>query len=151
MRHEHFELSTFVNIDIDIAFRFLCDMNNHKHLHPYFVRAEQVSSQMDALGNPIYEFMITERPRLGPFRYTIKFPTTMTFTAPHQFKSEVRAAFQTHLLNTMRCEREKQGTRITETVDIRAPGLTIRYVKQQAYIAHKRSFDLLPSVLMNKT
>jgi hypothetical protein len=150
MQRETFELSTFVNADVETTFQFLSDLNNHRHLHPYFVQAEEIHCSEDAQGNTVKDFMITERPRFGPFRYTIKFPTRMIFTAQHEITSEVHAALSTHLENTTRCTSEGNGTRVVETVIVRAPWLTIRYVKQQAYIAHKRTFDLLPSVLMNK-
>jgi hypothetical protein len=148
MRRENFELSTFVDTDLETTFQFLSDLNNHRYLHPYFVQAEQISSRQDSGGNLIKEFVITERPRLGPFRYTIKFPTKMTITVHHEFTSEVHAAFATHLVNSLKCESENNGTRVVETVIIHAPWLTIRYVKRQAYIAHKRTFDLLPSALV---
>jgi hypothetical protein len=148
MQRENFELSTLVSTDVETTFHFLADLNNQRHLHPYFVQADEISSGKDSAGNLIKEFVITERPRLGPFRYTIKFPTTMTITGHHEFTSEVHAALGTHLVNRMRCESENTGTRVIETVTIHAPWLTIRYVKRQAYIAHKRSFDLLPSALV---
>jgi hypothetical protein len=114
------------------------------------VQAEQVTSGTDGDGHQFIDFMITERPALGPFRYTIKFPTRIVFTARHEFTSDVRAALGTHLVNVMRCVSEGNGTRITETVTVNAPWVTMAYVKRQAYIAHKRTFDLLPAVLSGK-
>jgi hypothetical protein len=106
-----------------------------------------VSSGEDIDGNRFIDFIVTERPLLGPFRYTITFPTRMIFTGQHEFKSEVHAALGTHLVNVMKCTSENNGTRVTETVIINAPWITIGYVEQQAHVAHKRTFDLLPSVL----
>jgi hypothetical protein len=147
MSGRKFELSTFVNVDVEAAFQFLSDLNNHRHLHPFFIQAEQVSSGEDIEGNCFIDFIMTERPQLGPFRYTITFPTRMIFTGQHEFRSDVRAALGTHLVNVMKCTGENNGTRVSETVIINAPWMTIGYVKQQAYVAHKRTFDLLPSVL----
>ena len=145
-----FELSTYVAVDVDTAFQFLSDLNNHGHLHPFFVKAELIASSKDANGNEVKDFIITERPHLGPFRYTINFPTRMTFTSQHEFRSDVRAALNTYLVNVMQCKSEITGTRIIEHVTIEAPRLTIGYVRQQAFTAHKRTFDLLPSVLTGK-
>ena len=147
MSQASFELSAVVNADVETAFQFLSDLNNHRHLHPYFEKAEQIATDIDADGQRFIDFMITERPRLGPFRYTIRFPTRMVFTDQHEFRSYVRAALGTNLVNVMKVKQEGNGTRITEHVVVRAPWLTIHYVKQQAYLAHKRTFDLLPSVL----
>lgn len=147
MPRESFELSTYVDVNVDTAFQFLSDLNNHRHLHPYFVKADEGASGVDSEGKRFVDFMITERPQLGPFRYTITFPTKMVFTDQHEFQSDVRAALGTHLVNVMKCKSENNGTRITESVVISAPWVTINYVKQQAYTAHKRTFDLLPSVL----
>ena len=150
MAEKHFELSTFVQVDHQTAFEFLSDLNNHRHMHPFFVKAELVSSGVDDAGNKFQDFMITERPQLGPFRYTIHFPTRMIFTGEHEFTSEVHAAMGTHLVNVMKCKSENDGTRITESVTIHAPWITIGYVRQQAFHAHQRTFDLLPSVLTKK-
>lgn len=150
MAEKHFKLSTFVQIDPQTAFLFLSDLNNHRHLHPFFVKADIVSSGVDDAGNNFQDFMVTESPRLGPFRYTIHFPTRIIFTGEHEFTSEVHAAMGTHLVNKMICKAKNNGTRITESVTIHAPRITIGYVRQQAYIAHKRTFDLLPSVLTKK-
>ena len=150
MAKTHFELSTVIDVDIETAYQFLSDLNNHRHLHPFFVKADVVASGVDEAGNQFKDFMITERPRLGPFRYTINFPTRMTFTSQHEFISDVRAALGTHLVNVMQFKPNGNGTRIIENVTIDAPRLTISYVKQQAYTAHKRTFDLLPSVLTGK-
>ena len=147
MATEQFELSTFVDVDVDTTFQFLSDLNNHRHLHPYFVKAEEVASGEADDKNRFVDFMITERPRFGPFRYTIYFPTRMIFTGKHEFMSDLRAAMGTHLINIMKCTSEGAGTRVTESVTVNAPRLTIGYVKGQAYMAHKRTFDLLPSVL----
>lgn len=149
MAEKHFELSTFAQVAPQTAFEFLSDLNNHRHLHPFFVKADLVSSGVDDAGNNFQEFLITERPRLGPFRYTIHFPTRMIFTGELEFTSEVHAALGTHLVNVMRCKAENNGTRITESVTIRAPCVTISYVKQQAFHAHQRTFELLPTVLIN--
>lgn len=147
MRQEQFTLSTIVATDPETAFRFLSDYNNHRHLHPYFEKAELVDSGINEEGESYQDFIVTERPFLAFFRYRITFSSRQIITSQNEFRSEVRAAFNTNLVNVMRCVEENGRTVISETITIEAPWLTIRYVKGQAYKAHSRLFELLPTVL----
>ena len=147
MSPRQFELSTTAPVEPDFAFQFMMDLNNHRHLHPFFVAAEVVSSGVDASGHSYQDFIVTERPRLALFRYTITFPTRMMVTGDCELTSQVQAALKTRLTNVVRCRLEQGKTRITETVTVDAPWPTIGYVTRQAHIAHQRTFSLLPSAL----
>jgi len=147
MSQRQFELSTIAPVEPDFAFQFMMDLNNHRHLHPFFVAAEVVGLGVDAAGHSYRDFVVTERPRLAFFRYTITFPTRMVLTGDCELTSHVQAALKTRLTNVVRCRPEQGQTRITETVSVDAPWLTIGYVTRQAYIAHQRTFTLLPSAL----
>lgn len=147
MSHAQFTLSTTVSVEPQIAYAFLVDLNNHRHLHPFFVEAKSVATGTTPVGFPYEDFMITERPRFAFFHYTINFPTRMILSGENEFRSEVEAALGTKLSNVMRCEKENGRTRITETVTINAPWFIINYVKRQAYHAHSQTFTKLPGVL----
>jgi hypothetical protein len=147
MPQRQFELSTLAPVPPDFAFQFLLEMNNHRHLHPFFVQAQRVGSGKDEAGQDYQDFIITERPGFMGIRYTITFPTRQIITGPRQFTSQVRAALGTRLTNVMRCQPEGTGTRITESVTVQAPWLTIGYVTRQALKAHQATFDRLPAVL----
>ena len=149
MSQAQFTLSTTVTVEPDIAFDFLLDLNNHVHLHPFFVEAKQINNGTTVDGFPYEDFIITEKPRFAFFHYTITFPTRIIRTGELEFKSEVKAALNTKLTNVMRCEKENGRTRITETVTINAPRLTSGYVKRQAHHAHSQTFAKLPQVLTN--
>jgi hypothetical protein len=150
MPQKHFKLSTIAPVDPEFAFRFLSNLNNHRYLHPYFVSAEPIRSGIDSTGYSFQDFIVTERPRFAGFHYTITFPTRLMVTGKHEFTTEVHAALNTRLVNVTRCEGEQNNTRITESVTISAPWLTIHYVEQQAFIAHRKSFELLPTVLRTR-
>ncbi len=147
MAQRQFELTTVAAVDRAFAFQFLQDLNNHRHLHPFFVQAEVVGSGVDAAGCSYQDLLVTERPRLAFWRYTITFPTRMVVTGEYELTSYVAAALNTRLVNVMRCQREAGQTRITEAVTVNAPWATVGYVSRQAFVAHQRTFTLLPGVL----
>ncbi|MCB8984328.1 MAG: hypothetical protein H6659_10920 [Ardenticatenaceae bacterium] len=147
MAQRQFELTTVAAVDRAFAFRFLQDLNNHRHLHPFFVQAEVVRSGVDEAGCSYQDLMVTERPQLAFWRYTIHFPTRMVVTGEYELTSYVEAALHTRLVNVMRCQSEQDQTRITESVTVTAPWMTMGYVRRQAFVAHQRTFSLLPDVL----
>ena len=147
MRQEQFTLSTTVSADLDTTFQFLCDYDNHRHLHPYFEASELIGSGVNAAGEAYQDFIITDHIPFLFFHYKTTFPTRQIITAPHIFRSEVQAVLNTNLVNVMSCEEENGRTLITETVTIQASWLAIRYVKRKAFEAHSRTFALLPTVL----
>jgi len=150
MPQRTFELTTFAPVPAEFAFRFLSDLNNHRYLHPFFVRAEQVGVGSDASGRVYRDFMVTERPNFAFVRYTIHFPTRMFLGNDGQFTSEVKAALGTSLVNVMRCAVEGQGTRITESVTVAAPAWTLAYVRREAFTAHSQTFRRLPEALQSR-
>jgi hypothetical protein len=147
MAQQSFELSTTASVDPAFAFRFLLDLNHHRHLRPHFVGAELVRSGTNACGQIFQEFRITERPRFALFRYTVNYLTRLVFSGPNEYTTDVNGALGTHVFNRMMVSGEQGATRIVEEVRIDAPRLTIGYLRQQAYLAHRRTFDRLPGVL----
>src|SRR4051794_6758387 len=74
----------------EAAVDFLGDLARHHGLHPYVVSADVLASGEDAAGS-WQAWRVVERPRLGPFRYTIRFPARMTRTSPTSMRGDVTA------------------------------------------------------------
>lgn len=147
MAQRTFELTTKATAAPHTAFEFLTDFNNHRDLHLYFVQAEIINAGQDRQGRYFKDYIVTERPRLAFFNYTITFPTRLTIIDQWTFTAEVEAALSTRLVNMTRIQPRDSGCLITEHVTVNAPWLTIGYVSRQARQAHRATFDRLPAVL----
>lgn len=141
-----FVLDTLVDATPEAAIDFLAQLDRHRGLHPYLQEAERVGRGTAPDGDWV-EWRIVERPRLGPFRYTIRFPARVTRTSATSMASSVRAAQGCTLVSLTAASPTDAGTRVSETVTVTAPGLLVDYMHRQALLAHKRTYSLLPREL----
>ena len=146
-----FELTTSVPVGPRAAIDFLTDLTRHRGLHPYLVSAEVVASGTGPDG-PWQEWRVVERPRLGPLRYTIRFPARVVRDGG-TMTSSVRAAPGCTLRTVTRAtpagDDDGDGTSalLTETTEVTAPWPVVGYMTRQARAAHERTFALLPGEL----
>jgi hypothetical protein len=146
MATRSFELTTTVPVPPAAAIDFLVDLSRHHGLHPYVVVAEVVASGEDEAGS-WQDWRVVERPRLGPFRYTIHFPARMTRTSPSSMRGDVTAAPGCTLVTTTSAVAEGASATLHETTVVRAPLPLVGYMTRQARLAHARTFSLLPGEL----
>ena len=144
-----FELTTAVPRAPEAVIDFLEDLSRHRGLHPYLVSADVVARGDDA-GAPWTQWRVTERPKLGPFRYRITFPARMHRTSAISMSGDVRAApgcsLRTTTVATAQPEPASAST-VHEVTVVTAPWLVIGYMTRQAQLAHARTFSLLPREL----
>lgn len=141
-----FELSTRVPAAPEAAIDFLGDLGAHREMHPYLVEARTVATGVDD-GVPWSDWQIVERPRLGPFRYTIRFPARMTRTSPTSMTGDVLAARGCTLVTSTRAEPDGAGAFVTESTVVTAPALLVGYMAKHARLAHERTYSLLADEL----
>lgn len=142
-----FELTTTVPVAPEAAIDFLVDLSRHHGLHPYVVTAEVVGRGQDADGGWA-DWRVTERPRLGPLRYTIRFPARMVRTSPTSMRGDVRAAPGCVLVSRTSAEPvEGGGAVLHEVTTVSAPWPVLGYMARQAQLAHARTFARLPPEL----
>lgn len=154
MATRSFELTATVPVAPEAAIDFLVDLARHHGLHPYVVTADVVARGEDASG-AWQEWRVVERPRLGPFRYTIRFPARMTRTAPDSMRGDVIAAPGCTLVTTTRATGSAASatlheSTLHETTVVTAPLPLVGYMTRQARLAHARTFSLLPSELAGR-
>ncbi|MFI8526261.1 hypothetical protein ACIGB8_17510 [Promicromonospora sukumoe] len=144
-----FELTTSVPVGPHAAIDFLTDLTRHQGLHPYLVSADVVAEGTGPDG-PWQEWRVVERPRLGPLRYTIRFPARVVRDGD-TMTSSVRAAPGCTLRTVTRATPAGDGdgtsTLLTETTEVIAPWPVAGYMTRQARAAHERTFALLPGEL----
>jgi hypothetical protein len=141
-----FELTTSVPVGPHVAIDFLTDLTRHRGLHPYLVSAEIVASGTGPDG-PWQDWRVVERPRLGPLRYTLRFPARVERSADDVMTSAVRAAPGCTLRTVTRATSAPDGAVLTETTEVTAPWPVAGYMTGQARTAHERTFALLPAEL----
>ena len=148
MANSKFELETVVGAEPNTAFDFLFDLENHKKLHTFLSKVEVRGTGLSDSGQIFTDYWVTEEIPFAMFKYRIRFETRLIKTAPFEYSSRVKAQMGTLLHNVVRIEKVETETRIHETVTITAPSLTIKYFTKQAFRAHSRTFELLPSRLV---
>ncbi|TXN29347.1 hypothetical protein [Lacisediminihabitans profunda] len=144
MAAQTFELTTTtISADPPAVIDFLMDLTRHRGLHPYVVSAEVVATGSDDDG-AWSDWRVVERPRLGPFRYSIRFPARMLRSSETSMVGTVRAAPGCSLLTTTVAGLVDGQTVLTETTTVTAPRLVVGYMTSQARLAHARTYSLLP-------
>ena len=137
-----FELSTRVPVAPATVIDFLADLAAHRGMHAYLVGAEVVDEGRDADGT-WQDWRVTERPALGPFRYTIRFPARMRRRSATELSGDVAAAPGCRLVTETHATADGEGAVVTELTTVTAPVLLAGYMTKHARIAHERTFSLL--------
>ena len=125
---------------------FLMDLGRHRGLHPFLVSAEVVS-QGSGPDGPWWEWRVHERPPLGPWRYSIRFPAHLVRTGPAAMRALVRAAPGCRLESTTHATSVDGSTRLVEQTVVTAPWPLLGYLERQARAAHARTYERLPAEL----
>ncbi|MBW4033333.1 MAG: hypothetical protein HIU88_11845 [Acidobacteria bacterium] len=149
MASRTFELTTAVPVAPEAVIDFLEDLGRHRGLRPFLVSADVVARGHDAVG-PWTQWRVTERPKLGPFRYRITFPARMHRTSATSMSGDVRAAPGCSLRTTTEATAHPapaSASTVHEVTVVTAPRLLIGYMTRQAQLAHARTFSLLPREL----
>jgi hypothetical protein len=138
-----FELTTTVRVRPETAIDFLMRLDAHRGMHPYLRGAEVTASGVDG-ATPWWAWRVTERPALGPVRYTIRFSARMSRVAPGSMTGSVRAAPGCMLDTVTSASTSPDGTTIVQEITtVTAPSPLVRYMAKHAEIAHARTFSLL--------
>ncbi|WP_036963457.1 hypothetical protein [Promicromonospora kroppenstedtii] len=146
MTTRSFVLTTSVPVGPHEAIDFLTDLARHRGLHPYLVSAEIVASGTGPDG-PWQDWQVVERPRLGPLRYTLRFPARVERSADDVMTSSVHAAPGCTLRTVTRATPDPDGAVLTENTEVAAPWPVAGYMTRHARAAHVRTFELLPAEL----
>lgn len=148
MAQRVFEVGCLVEVAPEEVIDFLTDLSNHHGLHPFLVSAVVTDEGLSPAG-PYRRWQVLERPKLGPVRYPIRFPATLTRTSATSFTSHVRAAPGCTIDSvTVATPGVQPGTaQLHERSAVRAPTALVAYMARQAEVAHRRTMTLLPAVV----
>src|SRR6476469_8996138 len=115
-----FDLEATVAVPPSEAIDFLTQLDRHHGLHPDIQGAERTAQGTDDEG-PWVQWEVVDRPKLGPFPYTIRFPSRITRTSVSSYVSRVKAAPGCTLEIRTRASVTDAGTLVAETVTVSAP------------------------------
>ena len=148
MAQRTFEVSAVVPVRPETAIDFLTDLSRHRGLHPYLVAAV-ITERGDSEAGPWAQWRVHERPRLGPFRYSIRFGARLTRTSPTSFSSWVLAAPGCTLeaVTTAIPGDAALSTVLRERAVVTAPAPLLAYMSGRAELAHTRTFRLMREAL----
>jgi hypothetical protein len=141
-----FELEATLVAPPDAVIDFLLDLSRHRGLHPYLQSAVVIQTGSGEEGT-WSRWRVIERPRLGPLRYTIRFPARMTRTTATSMVGLVHAAPGCDLTTTTRATLVDGKTVVSESTTVTAPLPLVGYMTSQAHLAHARTFSLLAAEL----
>lgn len=152
MAKRAFELSSVVPVTPEAVVDFLTDLTRHRGLHPYLAEAHVTERGRSEAGDWA-QWRVRERPRLGPFRYSISFGARLTRTSTTSFDAYVLAAPGCTIhSSTQASPGDEPGTAVVrEHSLVTAPLLLLSYMAHHAEIAHARTFRVLPDVLGERT
>ena len=138
--------STTLSVAPEKVIDFLMDLTRHRGLHPFLEAATVLASGTSPEG-PWWDWSVTERPRIGPLRYRIRFPARMTRTSATSMSAVVRAAPGCWLRTWTTAEATDGGCLLVETTEVSAPWPVLGYMARTGHSAHARTFRLLPGAI----
>lgn len=166
MSRRSFELVTRVPGTPEAALDFLADLDAHRGLHPYLESARLVGraretrtswTEPETSGTRSRaHWRVVERPRLGPFRYRIRFTARMTRESPTVLVGDVAAAPGCTLTTTTTASwvegapEALAATELHEVCVVVAPRPVVEYMTRHARLAHERTYALLPAELARR-
>ena len=115
-------------------------MTNIAEMHPFVVWTRHVQTTTAADGTKIDHYLVRDRMKLGPFPIAFTYKVDMNVTVDGQLVSNAYQSPGIHLYNHTWCEREENGTRVREHIDITAPRLLMQTTVAGAENAHKELF-----------
>jgi hypothetical protein len=143
MGGRRFEVSTSLGCTPERAVDFLMDLDRHRGLHPFLESATVTDSGTGPDGE-WWDWRVVERPRVGRWRYRIRFRARMTRTSPTTMTAVVRAAPGCWLRSWTSAEAADGGCRLVETTEVAAPWPVLGYMARTGRAAHERTYSRLP-------
>jgi hypothetical protein len=123
------------------------DVEKHQGLNPFLVSASVRSSGVSHRG-PWWDWIIEERPRIGPFRYRLRFRTRLTRLSSTSMESRVRPLPGCYLRSIIKCAERADGlTQLRENVVAIAPSPLVGCLARQARAAHTQTYQRFTVVL----
>lgn len=127
---------------------FLCDLHNHRDLHPLIVAVEDLAADPARPGARRYR--ITDRVPLGPVGLTIAYTAAIEVLDDARVRAEAWQSPGIHLTTEYELTERDGGTRLVERVQVDAPWLLRRLTIRKAREAHRTTLDRMKALLESR-
>jgi hypothetical protein len=143
MREGSFEHEAHIEVAPQVLSDFLVEHRNHPRFHPLIVSVREVPPPAGVLRR----FLLTDRLLLGPLHFKITYRADVLKAGPDEMLTEAFQSPGTYVTNRTTFQPEGTGTRLHETITLRAPDLLFNYAFSQARAAHTRLVANLKRVM----
>jgi len=129
---------------------FLCDLHNHRDLHPLIVAVEELAA--DPARPSARRYRITDRVPVGPFGMTIAYTAEVEAQSAGLVRAEAWQTPGIHLTTEYElADLDGGGTRLIERVSVEAPWPLRRFTIRQARAAHRTTLDRMKELLESQS
>jgi hypothetical protein len=142
-RQGTFEHEVFIRAPAARILEFLVDHTNHPKFHPLIVAVQEVPAPPPALRR----FLITDRLIWGPFHFKVTYRADVLRAGGGEMLTEAFQSPGTYVTNHSTFTAQADGTRLHETITLRAPDLLFGYAFNQARTSHAELMNGLKKVL----
>ena len=148
-----FEHSFVVDAPAEAVYRHLSDPNSYVGLSPLVVQVRDIRLGQDDDGRSIIEYVAVERFQRGPLvRWHNRIHVLLTLSVPgRELVSDVVSPGRVRLRATVELALDPAGTRVTETIEVRAPAPLRRFVLDQARSVQLKRAEELTRRMANRT
>ncbi|MEJ5223110.1 MAG: SRPBCC family protein [Anaerolineales bacterium] len=143
MKQGVFEESIYIQTSPERVLALVSDYNQHHLIHPLIVKVEPAEAPPGVLKR----YFITDQLQWGPLRFKIVYRADILEIAPDRVHTQAYQSPATTVDNLTRITPEGSGTRLTETITLRAPDLLFGYAFEQARTAHHAMLERIKNCL----
>jgi len=143
MTEGRFEIDIHIDREPKDVLALISNYNLHTAIHPLILSVEQIDTPPGAIGR----YLITDQLQLGPLRFKIVYRADILRVTSREVYTEAYQSPGTHISNLTQVNPEPGGSRLKETITLRAPGLLFGYAFSQAQNAHKEMLERIKRYL----
>jgi hypothetical protein len=133
MRQGTFEHEIFIEAEPGRIVDFLVEHTNHPRFHPLIVAVREITPPPPGV---LRRFVITDQLAWGPVHFKIKYRADVLRAAENELLTEAYQSPGIHVMNHSTFTPANGGTRLHETITLKAPTLLFNYAFEQARRSH---------------
>lgn len=143
MREGRFEWDIYLEKQPQEVLALLSDFNRHTLIHPLIIAVKQV----EAPSGVLKRFLITDQIQWGPVRFKIQYRADILRITDSEVHTRAYQSPEITIDNLTRVIPEGTGSRLKETITLKAPGVLFSYTFIQAKTAHQTMLKRIKTIL----
>ncbi|MBI1793920.1 MAG: SRPBCC family protein [Chloroflexi bacterium] len=144
MKQGTFEHEIFIEAEPKKIVDFLVEHTNHPRFHPLIMAVKETIPPPPGV---LRRFMITDQLVWGPFHFKITYRADVLKATANEMLTEAYQSPGTYVTNHSTFMAEGKGSRLHETITLKAPNLLFNYAFEQARSSHAELVAQLKQVL----